>query len=464
MKAGRIPLLVIASLAAVAAVAAAALYLGSRRDLTTSSGAAYKAYREGFENEQRFYFKEAKIAYAKALEADPEFAMAMLGLARLSDRDQARSLVARARQLRPRLNERERLNLDMQAAYTDGKADEGIAIARKIHEKYPSDARAAMMLAGQEISGTNPEKAIQIFNELLASDPNNASAYNQMGYFYAFRGDCDRAVECFKKYQFLAPDQANPFDSMGEVLAYSGRYDEAIASLNRALAIKPDFDPAYQHLGVAYGGKGDYPKAIASYEKAAEFAVTGGLRTDYLGSALHNALWARDKAEAQRLISELERLPKNEYSPVIKVYVDAAAHLVNGQPAEAERVLREGKPKILEATGKNREAGGPYKPYNAGWNLLMGTALERQGKDSEAIAVFEEMANPPNPWRDFNDRQSIYEGRSRLAALLARHGDVDRAAKLLAENHKWNPSWAPARAAEEMVAQASRQSTVAAAK
>jgi tetratricopeptide (TPR) repeat protein len=250
---------------------------------------------------------------------------------------------------------------------------------------------------------------------------------------------------------------------MGEVLAYSGRYDEAIASLQRALAIKPDFDPAYQHLGVAYEGKGDYPKAIASYEKAAEFAVTDGLRSDYLGSALHDAFWAGDRAEGQRLMAKLERLPRSEYSAVRKVYLDAAAALFNAQPAEAERVLKEGKPKVLEAAGKDREAGS-YRPYDAGWNLLMGTALERQGREREAIVLFEEIANPPNPWRSFPARQWTYEGRARLAALLAKQGDVDRAEKLLEQNHKWNPSWAPVRAAEEVVAQASRQSTVAAAK
>jgi len=464
MKSRRVSLLVFSALAAVAAVAAATLYFGSRRDVTTSSAVAYQAYREGFENEQRYYFKQARLDYAGALQADPEFAMAMLGLARMSDRDQARSLVARARQMRSRLNERERLNVDMQWAYQNGKSDEGIRIAKSIHEKYPNDARAAMALAGEKISTNKPEEALHIFNELLANDPNNASIYNQMGYFYAYRGDCDKAVECLKKYQFLAPDQANPYDSLGEVLAYSGRYDEAIASLNRALAIKPDFDPAFQHLGVAYQGTGDYPKAIEAYEKAAENAVTDGLRAGYLGSATYVAFCAKDYAAARRLISELERLPKAPFSDLRKTYFDAATDLMDGHPAETERVLREAKPKLMETLGKTEEISATYKPYDAGWNALMGAALEAQGKTAEAIAVYEEMANPPNPWRDFVSRQWIFEGRVRLASLLARQGAVDRAEKLLAENRKWNPSWAPARAVEDAVAQAERQRAVAAAK
>jgi hypothetical protein len=45
---------------------AAALFLSSRRDVTTTSEAAYEAYREAMRNENRFYFKEARVGFAKA--------------------------------------------------------------------------------------------------------------------------------------------------------------------------------------------------------------------------------------------------------------------------------------------------------------------------------------------------------------------------------------------------------------
>ncbi len=463
MKSRRVLLLIISALGAVAAVAAAALYLSGRRDVTTSSADAYRAYREGIENEQRFYLKEARLDFARALQGDPEFAMAMLGLARNSDRDQAKSLVDRARRLRSRLTDLERLNVDMEWAYTNGKSDQGLQIARTIHEKYPKDPRATLMLASEEVAQGNTEQATRTFAQLLAIDPNNASAYNQIGYYYAYHGEYDKAIENLKRYQFLAPDQANPYDSMGEIQANLGRYDDAIANLNRALAIKPDFDPAYQHLGVAYEGKGDYAKAIECYEKAAANAVVDGLRAAYLTAALHAAFWLQDRAQTERLIAEIERLPKNPFSELRKVYFDAVQDLLAKRPADAEKILRENKPKLLATISKS-EQSARYKPYDAGWNLLMGMALERQGKDAEAIPVYEEMANPPNAPREFDGRRWVCEGRARLAAVLVRRGDLDRAEKLLAENHQWNPNWAPAHAAEEAVAQAERQRVLAASK
>src|SRR5512143_389905 len=87
-----------------------ALYLtSSRREVTTSSAAAYDAYREGVENLRRFYKKEARVNFARALSLDPNFAMAMLRMASLSNPEQGRALIDRAAHLRNRLTERERL-------------------------------------------------------------------------------------------------------------------------------------------------------------------------------------------------------------------------------------------------------------------------------------------------------------------------------------------------------------------
>ncbi|MDQ2965240.1 MAG: tetratricopeptide repeat protein, partial [Chloroflexota bacterium] len=169
--------------------AAAALFFSARRDVTTSSGAAYQAYREATVNESRFYGKEARIGYARALELDPHFAMAMLGLARQGkDEEQAVVLVKRAARESGRLTERERLHVGMQLAFVEKRRDDAVKIARELHEKYPQDVRSAMTLASVELQKGRPEQAIKIFEELLSIEPNNAEAYNQIGYYYGYRG------------------------------------------------------------------------------------------------------------------------------------------------------------------------------------------------------------------------------------------------------------------------------------
>jgi len=439
----------------------AALYLSNRREVTTTSAAAYEAYQEGVANERRYYMKDAQVAYAKALELDPNFAMAMLRLARASNKEKAVSLVDRAVRLRGRLNDRERLYIDLASADMAGNLEGRNKAAQAIREKYPEDIDAAMILASNEMVKGNVDRALQIFSELIAIDPNNAGVYNQIGYYYAWRGDYDKAMENLRKYQFMAPDQANPYDSLGEVQAFSGHYAEAIANLNRALALKPDFFESYGHLGVAYEGMGDSAKAIESYLRAARECTIESRRGDYLTQALRVAFRSGDKTAFRQIAQKILELPRDKQYEMISTYADAALNLLEGQPAEAERRLKELRPK-LEASFQKDLKASPYKPYFPRWNALMALAKLQQGKSDEAIALYEELANPPIPWGNFEQRRYVYEGRARLAELLARKGDLDRAEKLLAENHRWNPDWAPSKPAELVVSQLRREKVLAA--
>jgi tetratricopeptide (TPR) repeat protein len=445
----------------LAAGGLAALYLRGRRDVTTSSEAAYQAYREALQNDRRFYFKEARVGFAQAVALDPDFAEALLGLARRSDHDQAVSLVERARRQRDRLTERERLHVDLQSAAVEEKWDVVMGIARKIREKHPEDIRAAETLARYEIATGHTERAVQIFSELLAIEPNNAEAYNQIGYFFGYRGDYEKAIENLKKYQFMAPDQANPYDSLGEILAYSGRYDEAITNLNRALALKPDFVESRGHLGVVYEGRGEYAKAIESYLRAARESLTDGQRGNFLGKAFRAAMYAGDRAAARIVSEQIRALPKNKEQELRNASIEAALALTDRRFAGAEKTLAELRGKWLTMFQKEFAAVG-YKPYIPEGNFLLARAKLALGKEDEAIALYEEMANPPNPWSDFESRRWVYEGRACLAELLARKGDIDRAEQLLAANHKWNPSWAPTHGAELTVARLRQEKVLAA--
>ncbi len=442
---------------------AAALYLSNRRDISTSSDPALRTYREAIENERRFYFKEARLGFARALELDPDFALAMLGLARLSEKEQALSLVRRAARLKSRLSDREQLHVDLHLAGLEKGPDERLKIARGILARYPDDFRATTTVAMYEMSKGRMEEAVRVFTKLLEADPNSADAYNMIGYYYGYRGEYDRAMENLKKYQFMAPEQANPHDSIGEIQAYSGRYDEAIASLNRALSIKPDFFAPYDHLGVAYEGKGEYAKAFEHYVKAAEVSPADSERAPYLYRAIRVATISGDLAAARSLVPKFEKVPVNDFTPFARVLVTGMLDLLEENPGEAERRLTELKPRVYEHL-KKMARRKDYKPYWGDWNWVMARAKLALGKEEEAMALLTEMVSPPNGWQRFEDRLRVYEARAELAVLLAKRGELDRAEKLLEENHRWNPSWAPTRPAEQTVAQLRRARVLASAK
>jgi tetratricopeptide (TPR) repeat protein len=449
---------------------AAALFMANRRDVTTSSEAAWEAYQQASLDQKRFYFKEARVGYAKALELDPTFAMAMLSLADMSDRDQATTLIKRAERQREHLTPRERFHVDIALANLAGKPDQALKLAQELHAQYPGDPLGVGFLARAAILRGDPDEAIRRNQELLAVDPNYAEAYNQIGYYYGYRGDYEKAIDNLEKYRFISPDNANPFDSLGENQAYSGRYNEAIENLNRALAIKPDFAPAYQHLGVAYEGMGDYAKAVQMYEKAATFDAYEADKRGMLRAAVRASLNGGDRRKALELLDQIAKLPpdpKNEFPHINQEFMAAVRELVEDRPADAERRLNALRPEFDAAWASYQKAGKVtpgLKPHFPDWNFAMAIAREKQGRTDEALALWEKNANPPNPFQDYPDRRWIQEARARVAEIVARKGDLDRAEKLIAENRKWNPSWAPCKPSETAVAELRRAKVLAASK
>jgi tetratricopeptide (TPR) repeat protein len=444
---------------------AAALLLTSRRDITTSSSAAREIYKEAVANEARFYFKEARIGFAKALELDPNFAMAMLGLARQSGMEQGKALVKRAAREEPRLTEHERLLVELHLAGSERRYGDQKKLVEELHAKYPDDQRAAVWLAHDAQQRGKPEEAVKYFQDLIAIDPNNADAYNQLGYHYGYRGDYEKAMENLQKYQFIAPDTANPFDSLGENQAYAGHYTEAIENLNRALAVKADFSPAYEHLGVVYEGMGDLPKALASYRKALELAESDEYRGKYLPEAFRAACRSKDVAAVEEFREILVKLPKAPWTELRLESVDALKALAAGRYAEAESRLEALQPKAL-AKWNELDSKSPSgdKAHFAELNAMLALAKEALGKTDEAFKLWEANAKPPKDYSNYEDRRYIIEARAQMAATLARRGDLEAAEKLIAENRKWNPSWAPTREAENTVAELRRAKVLAASK
>ena len=323
-----------------------------------------------------------------------------------------------------------------------------------------------MWLAHDAQQRGKPEEAVKYFQDLIAIDPNNADAYNQMGYHYGYRGDYEKAMENLQKYQFIAPDNANPFDSLGENQAYSGHYNEAIENLNRALAIKADFSPAYEHLGVAYEGMGDLPKALASYRKALELAESDDYRGKYLPEAFRAACRSQGRRGRRGVPGDPRQAAEDAAGPSFGSSRSTPSRRwptgATRRPSPGSRPL---KPKALEKWNElDAKSPSGEKPHFAEVNAMLATAKEALGKTDEAFKLWEANAKPPKDYSNFEDRRYIIEARAQMAATLARRGDLEAAEKLIAENRKWNPSWAPTREAENTVAELRRAKVLAASK
>jgi len=115
-------------------------------------------------------------------------------------------------------------------------------------------------------------KAKEIFDALLARDPDNVSVNNAMALYYLYHGDLEMAEKFVTKVLIIQPNNVVALNTRGLINLKSGNL--AIARWvfeEKALKEDPHSTEAWTNLGVTYMKMGKTPEAVACFEKALEF-------------------------------------------------------------------------------------------------------------------------------------------------------------------------------------------------
>jgi len=110
--------------------------------------------------------------------------------------------------------------------------------------------------------------AVELIQKAIIRNPNYAEAHNNLGNVLKKQGRLDDAVTRFLKALSIKPDYANAYNNLGNVLKEQGRLDDAVANYDKALTINPDYAEAHNNLGIALQEQGRLDAAVASYHKA----------------------------------------------------------------------------------------------------------------------------------------------------------------------------------------------------
>jgi tetratricopeptide (TPR) repeat protein len=93
-------------------------------------------------------------------------------------------------------------------------------------------------------------------------------AYNNLGFFYARKGDYPKAVIEYNKALAVDSDYAEAYNNLGIVYARKSMYRKAIPKYLKAISIKPNYAKSYNNLAVAYFYTHNYRLAVKYCDKA----------------------------------------------------------------------------------------------------------------------------------------------------------------------------------------------------
>lgn len=113
--------------------------------------------------------------------------------------------------------------------------------------------------------------AVQYYNSAIDIYPNSIEAWYNKGMFYQNRGNIDEAFLCYRKLNEIDSTWADPYFNQGYIhLIVTEDLDSAIYYFTKATELDPGYFQAYNNIGLAYEKKGDISNARSYYGKAVE--------------------------------------------------------------------------------------------------------------------------------------------------------------------------------------------------
>jgi TolB-like protein len=276
----------------------------------TKSAAAYQLYLKGryFWNKRTAEGLRKGVEYFhKAIEIDPDYALAYAGL--------ADSYLLGSSQQPPK------------EAMPKAKAavTRAIEIDDNLSEAHTSLARINMSF---DWDWPGAEKR---FQQALELNPNYATGRQWYANYLLATGRTREAIREIKQALELDPLSMSINSAVGWVHYMAREFDEAIAAYERALEMDPTFVLAQREIGMVYEQKGIYTKAVEALQTAIKLSKFGLIEWGVLA---HTYAASGRKEEALKVVSQLE--PTADKNPVLPQVI-AAIYL---ELADKEKALR----------------------------------------------------------------------------------------------------------------------------
>ena len=245
--------------------------------------------------------------------------------------------------------------------------------------------------------------------QLLAGDPANALAHQNMGLILFDAGRYEEALVSFGRALKGDPGSHHVYNAIGAAHQKLGRRSEAIASYETAIQLDRTFVDAYSNLGVAL--------LEADGSEAAESALREGLRLAPERPNLHSNLAvalikARRPAEAEAHLREALRLQPN--------YVEARKNLAVALSLEGRR------PEALEQLelALALQPDAPRSHYDRALALLALGRFEEGWREAEWRWQVAEPIIVNRPFAGIEWRGEDFEGKTLLVYGEQGFGDM----------------------------------------
>lgn len=298
--------------------------------ITTKSKEARELFVQGRDLAEFWHIEKAHAVFKKAIDLDPEFALAHAFFAGTStETADWQEGFAKAFALAPQVSEGEqKLIAGQQAVIEETDAVKANRIYQELAALFPKDKRVQLYLAETYGTMQKYDEQLAAIEKAIALDKTFAPAYEALGYFYRWRDALDKSLEAFKEYARLSPKEANSHDQLGDIYVKMGRFEDAIKEYDEAVRMDPAFFYSQQKIGSALFFLGKYEEGRQAFLKAMDMPADpankvydqeGIMRAYIYEGDYAKALEAADKAI--QMGNELGLPEEATFLPLVKSFI-----------------------------------------------------------------------------------------------------------------------------------------------
>jgi tetratricopeptide (TPR) repeat protein len=168
-------------------------------------------------------------------------------------------------------------------------------------EEAKRNAQALVDQAKELYKNDEDERAVQVLEQAIKLDPNNAEAHLRLGMSYAAldrKPESDdeykKAIELFKKKVDDDPKDASAFFYLGEAYNFLHRDEDAARNYREATQLNEKDEEAWYQLGMVLIKLARYTEAVNAFQKALELDANDYRASDGLQEAQEGAQRIRE--------------------------------------------------------------------------------------------------------------------------------------------------------------------------
>ena len=159
---------------------------------------------------------------------------------------------------------------------------------RSVDKRGLSQLNEKMVLAVTLHQAGRLPEAEAAYNAILALDPDNYMAHNNLGLMALDLGQFQIAEARLQKAVTVNPKSPDAYNNLGNLYRALRQYDQAVAILEQAVRLSPNAAPAYVNLGLTYEAVGKFDQAVLSYQQALKLVPAMSEAWSNLGNTLHH--------------------------------------------------------------------------------------------------------------------------------------------------------------------------------